>query len=94
MKHDRLDDKKEKKFKKCNGMSDFRKNPDIRPAWEESIRAVQGLLSQRMQRLTLKDEQVQCIAPVSDVDVELIQRHVKALFNTLNLKKNAENPHF
>ena len=49
-------------LKKCSSMKDIRiameKKPEIKDAWQESIKGVLEIVSQRFSRLKLKDEPV------------------------------------
>jgi hypothetical protein len=83
-----LDDASEKEIKKCNGMSDLRKRKEsLGEKWQEAIAPVQEIMKDRFERLALKEDKVRCMEPVSDLDVDLIMRHLRELFPSLDLSK-------
>ena len=83
----KLDDDTEKILKKCNGMNDLRKRPEIKNKYHESIQPVQNIITERFERLALKDDPIKCVKPVSDLEIDLLQRHLRELFPDLNLTK-------
>lgn len=85
------DEETEMKLKKCGSMASIRalaeKNPEIREKWRESIEPVQSTIRNRFLRLKLKDKAMQAIDPVSDDDIDILQRHLRKHFPELNLQK-------
>lgn len=77
--------------KKCGSMASIRalaeKNPEIREKWRESIEPVQSTIRNRFLRLKLNDKAMQAIDPVSDDDIDILQRHLREHFPELNLQK-------
>lgn len=68
-------------FKSCNSMSDIRlavsKKPELEEKWVSSIEPVQRVVQNR---LSLKGTPFVIEDPVSENEIELIQRHLRALF--------------
>ncbi|XP_052807717.1 uncharacterized protein LOC128236679 isoform X1 [Mya arenaria] len=79
------------KFKSCNSMAQIRerteKHPELKPVWEASIGPVQKKVEERFQRLKLKDVPFRPFDPVSDENISLLQRHLRALFPEMDLTK-------
>lgn len=63
------------------------KKPDLKKAWAESVEPVQSLIRNRFICLKLKEEPFRVKDPVSDQDIDTLQRHLKELFPSLNFKK-------
>ncbi|VDI69131.1 Hypothetical predicted protein [Mytilus galloprovincialis] len=78
-------------LKNCNSMAAVRslaeKTPEVKTAWIESIEPVASLLRNRFLRLKLKDDPVKAMDPVRDDEIDIMKRHLRALFPDLNLTK-------
>ena len=79
------------KLKQCGSMAAIRtlavKQPDVKQKWKESIEPVQALLRSRFERLALKDEQFRTIDPVTDLEIDVLKRHLREKFPNLDLCK-------
>ena len=62
-------------------------NPQLRRGWAEAVEPVQGLVRNRLTRLSLKQEPIKAIHPVSADEIDTLKRHLRELFPTLNLEK-------
>ncbi|KAK7092705.1 hypothetical protein V1264_008410 [Littorina saxatilis] len=86
-----MDEASEKIIKTCNSVSSIRdsekKNPNMKQQWMESIEPVQAAIASRFRRLKLKDEPVAVIDPVSEENIDALQRHLRELFPSLHLGK-------
>lgn len=87
----KLDEETEKEFHKCGSMTQLRevaaKKPELRTKWQESIEPVQSTIRNRFLRLKLKDEPFQALDPMKDTDIDVIKRHLRELFPTLDTDK-------
>lgn len=88
---EKQDEETEKMLKRCNGVASVRellkKHTELQPKWIGSIEPVQSLIESRFMRLTLKDEPIRCLEPVSEADIDLLKRHLRELFPALDLDK-------
>lgn len=62
-------------------------NPNfgIRQGWTESLEEVKRTIQNRFVRPKLKDEPVQVLDPLSDQDIEVLERHLRELFPDMDL---------
>ena len=85
-----MDETAESLLKKCNSCASIRdrqkSHQDLKDKWQESIRPVQENIGARFKRLTLKDEPISVISPVSEHDIENMKRHL-SFFPTLDQSK-------
>ncbi|CAG2185017.1 unnamed protein product [Mytilus edulis] len=88
---ERSDDATEKLLKRCGSMADIRteaeKKPELKGAYKESVEPVQSLIRNRFSRLKLKDQPVAVSDPMTDIEIDTLQRHLRELFPELDLKK-------
>jgi hypothetical protein len=81
----------EAKLKSCNSMSGIRQvaegKDDIKAGWAESIEPVQSVVRNRFSRLKLKDAPFQVMDPVSDLEIDVLKRHLCELFPDLNIDR-------
>lgn len=89
----RCDDDAEKVFNRCGSMADMRKQAVNKPElqlqskWKEAIKPIQEIVRGRFERLSLKDEPIATMDPVSDEDIVIYKRHLSALFPELDQAK-------
>lgn len=83
------DDDTESDIRKCGSMADLRtravKKPDLKKKWEELMEPVQATVRNRFSRLSLKEEPFSVADPVTDDDIDILQRHLRAHFPEMNL---------
>ena len=81
----------EQVLKCCNSMAAIRSAAEtkasLKSGWSDAIEPVQSVIKNRFSRLKLKGEPFQVMDPVTDQDIDLIKRHLRELFPTLNLDK-------
>ncbi len=81
----------EKILKSCNSMADIRKKAEkhdvLRDAWDASLHSVKNIIGDRFSKLVLKTQPVSNVTPVTDGDIDIIQRHMRELFPDLDPKK-------
>ena len=86
-----MDDETEATLRKCNSTSEIRemakKKPGLQKKWEESVQDVQAALSNRFQRLNLKDEPIRTLSPVTEEDMGRLQQHLGVMFPSLDPEK-------
>ncbi|CAG2208657.1 unnamed protein product [Mytilus edulis] len=91
LERERSDDATEKLLKRCGSMADIRteaeKKPELKGAYKESVEPVQSLIRNRFSRLKLKDQPVSVSDPMTDIEIDTLQRHLRELFPELDLKK-------
>lgn len=87
----------QKVMKKCGSMKDIKKktatskHPELKQGYKESIESVRSTIQNRFSRLKLKDEPVQPLDPVSDLDIDVFKRHLRDLFPEMDLQKLQKN---
>ncbi|XP_070559193.1 uncharacterized protein [Ptychodera flava] len=85
------DDKGEANLKKCGSMADIRerskKQADLRDKWVEVVEPLQSLVRNRFTRLKLKEEAIQAMDPVADVEIDHLKQHLQAAFPDLATDK-------
>ena len=83
----------EAKLKSINSMADMRSadkdKPDlkIKEGWTESVETLQSLIRNRFLRLKLKDDPIEAVDPVSEIEIDIIKRHLRELFPSLDVDK-------
>jgi hypothetical protein len=81
----------EKLIKKCGSMKEIRtaatKHQDLQQGYRDSIESVRSTIENRFSRLKLKDEPVKPLSPVSDLDIDIFQRHLRNLFPEMDIQK-------
>ena len=82
-----MDEPSEKTVKRCGSMKDIRENNDIRQNWLESVEPTVATISNRFRRLKLHDQNIEVIDAFTDNDIDLIKRHARELFPSLDLSK-------
>lgn len=91
LERERLNDDFEHLLKKCGSMADIRaeasKKPELKAAFKESVEPVQSLIRNRFARLKLKEKPVQISDPITDIEIDTLQRHLRELFPELDLTK-------
>lgn len=79
------------KFKGYNSMAAIRsaidKKPELKEPWQMSVQPVQQLIEKRFERLKLKDNPIVTVPPVTDEEIDLLQRHIRELFPGMDLHK-------
>ncbi|XP_045187636.1 uncharacterized protein LOC123545380 [Mercenaria mercenaria] len=87
----RMSEEAEKEFQKCDSMAQLRemaaKKSEVKTQWQESIEPVQSTIRNRFLRLKLKDERFQAVDPMTYEDIDVIKRHLRDLFPTLDTDK-------
>lgn len=90
-KETKMDEEFEKAVHRCNGVASVRKlcgkKPEFKRRWTESVEPVQFLIRNRFQRLKLKDEPVGAKDPVSELEIDILQRHLRKLYPGMNLEQ-------
>ncbi|XP_070544371.1 uncharacterized protein [Ptychodera flava] len=87
------DDKGEADLKKCGSMADIRerskKQADLKDKWVEVVEPLQSLVRNRFTRLKLKEEAIQAMDPVADVEIDhlKVKQHLQAAFPDLATDK-------
>ncbi|XP_052286545.1 uncharacterized protein LOC127882125 isoform X2 [Dreissena polymorpha] len=91
LEREKLADEHEKEFQKCNSMAQLRevaaKKPEVKVKWRESIEPVQSTIRNRFLRLKLKDHPFQALDPMTETDIDVVKRHLRELFPTLDTDK-------
>lgn len=59
----------------------------MKRAYTESVEPVAAVIRNRFQRLKLKENQFATLDPVSDLEIDLLKRHLRELFPDLDLEK-------
>ncbi|XP_014676820.1 PREDICTED: uncharacterized protein LOC106816715 [Priapulus caudatus] len=81
----------EAKLKSCNSTNGIRQvaegKDDIKAGWAESIEPVQSVVRNRFSRLKLKDDPFQVMDLVSDLEIDVLKRHLRELFPDLNVDR-------
>ena len=81
----------EKVLKNCNSMAAIRSaaetKPSLKAQWTEAVEPVQAVIRNRFARLKLKEVPFQVMDPVSENEIDILKRHLRELFPTLNLDK-------
>ena len=85
----KMDDETEYRVKSCNSMSDIRKklNDDEKVKWNASVEEPKIIVKERFERLALKDKKLECQGSVTHLEMDLMKRHSRDLFPTLDLSK-------
>ena len=87
----KMPDSEETLFKRCSSVTEVRqmadKHPNLKNEWGKSMESVQATVGDRFSRLKLKEEPIEVIDPVADQEIDILQRHLRALFPTLDLRK-------
>ena len=91
LEREKMEDEKEALVKRCSSASEVRKlavkSPEIETNWKDSIRPVKEVIAQRFQRLKLKDDPITVINTVTSEEEDMLKRHLKALFPSMDLEK-------
>ena len=74
-------------LKQCGSMADIRSKVDLKPDCLDLLEPVQSIIRNRFSRLKLKDEPIQTVDPSTDVEIDVIKRHLRELFPDLDLTK-------
>lgn len=77
----------EKELKKCNSMADIRSKEELKEQYSELIQPVKRIIENRFSRLKLKEEFFRVIDPISEENIDILKRHLRELFPTLDLTK-------
>ncbi|XP_052813249.1 uncharacterized protein LOC128240590 [Mya arenaria] len=85
------DENIEKLLGQCNSMADIReksaKNPGLKQSWEAAVEELTTTLGCRFSRLKLKDKPFNVLNPVTEEEIDILQRHLRQLFPDLDLSK-------
>ena len=85
------DEGTERELKKCGSMAQIRslgeKKPEIKEKWMEIMEPIQSTIRNRFMRLALKDKPIQALDPVSEDEIDVLQRHLREHFPELDLHK-------
>lgn len=86
---DLCSDEIEVKLKRCNSMAEIRniKDPKLRDCWLESMKSVKTELERRFERLSIKDEPINCVSSVSNAEIQTFQQNLTDLFPNLDITK-------
>lgn len=63
------------------------KKPELKEPWQMSVQPVQQLIEKRFERLKLKDNPIVTVPPVTDEEIDFLQRHIRELFSGMDLHK-------
>ena len=84
-------------FKNCNSTAQVRdlvtRKPELKDKWVSTIEPVlQALISGRFRRLSLKGEPFSVTDPISDIEIDVLKRHLRELFPDMDLN-NLQKQH-
>ena len=86
-----MDKESEDAIKNCNSMASIREKakakPELKRTWKKSIQSVQQVVSERFGQLALKDEPVTVLEPFPELEIDVLQRHLRELFLGMDLDK-------
>lgn len=91
LKRESMDKESEDAIKTCNSMASIREKtkakPELKRTWKKSIQSVQQVVSEKFGRLALKDEPVTVLEPLPELEIDVLQRHLRELFPGMDLDK-------
>ena len=83
----------ERQLKKFGSMKEIREkaSTEVKQSYVESVEPVQNIVRNRFARLKLKDEPFAVLYSITNESIDLMKRHLRELFPSLNLDKLTKN---